>query len=405
MTAYPPAYQEHLERLYAFAQLLTADETEAADLVAATLRRATTASPSPVPLTKAGLLHVMLQIHRSTTGPAGHAAVPEALRARHNRRVVDRLLPAAFFTLPETPRLLLTLCDVEQLSCMEAAPVLEMDPETACRQLAEARQQLSRMVHAAADETERRLLADLPDDPAEWLPDALQRLMKAELAPLPPTLPERLPPPGSPEAGEARPRPAARTPASAASFAHRLRRRLRPLLVAAALIVSAGLVGYGLTKLAPAPEPPETSLILLAARQAASVEPAFHTPSPEQAERYVRDRLGRRVTIPAIDDAVLLGVGQQALVEGAEVPVLLFEDVETEAPITIYTFNYAFLEQHRNRIQLERDILLQIASEDHFDLHDLGTRQVLVWRHRDDIFVAVIAGDAETLRDRIRFPF
>jgi hypothetical protein len=51
---------------------------------------------------------------------------------------------------------------------------------------------------------------------------------------------------------------------------------------------------------------------------------------------------------------------------------------------------------------LEQDVLIAIASENHFDLHDLSEKnKVLIWRHDNDIFMAVTSGDARDLRERI----
>jgi hypothetical protein len=61
------------------------------------------------------------------------------------------------------------------------------------------------------------------------------------------------------------------------------------------------------------------------------------------------------------------------------------------------------LDLYSDRLSLEADIQNQIVAEQHYDLHDLGEKQVLVWRHRDDIYLAVTRGEAETLQGRITF--
>ncbi|WP_456425056.1 hypothetical protein [Rhodocaloribacter sp.] len=411
----PNALLQHLDSLYTFAQILTPDAEQAADLVVETYRRAAERSPSERLLTdeKAWLFQLMRELYRERAD--GEASEAEAtasgtsalreVRLRLCRGLVDRALPAVFATLPHEHRLLLTLCDVENLSCVEASVVVGLDAVTACARLEEARRTLSRILRNPVSSAERRLLYLLPEDPSEWMPAALQRMIAAELSPLPPTLPPAVAAALEPDASRtAAPRhDAAPVARSGSGHLPARRRPLRGLLTGLAIIVFTGLIGYGVTALIPEPET-DFNIITLSARRAGEVRPTFRTASPEQAERYVRDRLGRRITIPNIDQVLFLGVGSGAIIPGAEVPVLLFEDPATGERITVFTYSYAFLERNRGRVQLERDILLQIESDDRFDLHDLGEQKVLVWRNRDDIFVAVTSGDADLLRSRIHFP-
>ncbi len=79
-------------------------------------------------------------------------------------------------------------------------------------------------------------------------------------------------------------------------------------------------------------------------------------------------------------------------------------DETDDGAITLYVFSYALLDQHKEHIQLEPEILRQIQDDEQFDLHDLGRRNALVWRNRDDIYVAVTPGAPEALRKRIVLP-
>ncbi len=177
---------------------------------------------------------------------------------------------------------------------------------------------------------------------------------------------------------------------------------LRKFSLVVAIIAVAGLLGYGFTRLTT--REPDRNLISLSARQAELIEPTFRTTSAEQAERYIFDRLGIRVTVPTIRGATLQGLSIREVTRSANVPVLLFQDVDSNRTLTIYVYTYAFLDRHERRLVLERDILRQIEDEGNFDLHDLGREKALIWRHRDDIFIAITEGDAEELRGRIAFP-
>ncbi len=182
----PNALLQHLDSLYTFAQILTPDAEQAADLVVETYRRAMERSPSEQLLTdeKAWLFQLMREFYRERAGgeetSEAEAAAPGAsalreVRLRLCRGLVDRALPAVFATLPHEHRLLLTLCDVENLSCVEASVVVGLDAVTACARLEEARRTLSRILRTPVSSAARRLLYLLPEAPSDWRPAARRR--------------------------------------------------------------------------------------------------------------------------------------------------------------------------------------------------------------------------------------
>jgi hypothetical protein len=169
------------------------------------------------------------------------------------------------------------------------------------------------------------------------------------------------------------------------------------------LIVVVGLTGYFASQ--SVEQAPETSLIAFSVQQAEDLTTTFPTSSLEQAEEFVRGNLGQRLTLPTIDNATLTGVGVHKPVPDVSVPAFFYQDdLEDNQTLVLYVYNYALLNRFEDRLSLEPGILRQIQEEQHFDLHDLGERKVLVWRNRDDIYVAVTSGDAEALRQRILFP-
>ena len=183
---------------------------------------------------------------------------------------------------------------------------------------------------------------------------------------------------------------------------HRTDKGLTYLLVAVTVIFAAGLIGYLFSRVEP--EDPEKNLLSLSIQQLDDLEPVFRPGNNEQAERFALDRLGVRVLLPEIAQATLTGVAIVQFAPNAEAPVFLYEDQVSGRPFALYAYSYAFLDRNENLVELGADILRQIQEEHHFDLHDLGTDQVLVWRNRDDIYVAVVKGNAEELRDRISYP-
>ena len=173
------------------------------------------------------------------------------------------------------------------------------------------------------------------------------------------------------------------------------------VVISALLIVLAsGLVGYGLSNLTKRPQ--ETNLVSLSAKQAEHIKAGFETADADQAERYVRELLGRRIGVPTITDAELTGVSIHDAGDGAQIPVLLYRNMNESGNIVLYAYSYAFLDTHGRRFRLASDVLERIETEDLFDLRDSDEANVLIWRQRDDIFIAITESDSEALENRIR---
>lgn len=420
------ALLDHLDSVYKMAQALTPDADHAVKLVEATYTQAFITLPlgGNTDEDKRSLLQLLMQVHReqqdfeSLTSPTPSSSVAEALQALRHRlaeQLATRILPAVVATLAEELRLILLLCVIERMSCADAAPILSIDEETACVRLAEARDTVRAAIQAEASYHEQQLLATLP---AGWLDRALRNAIDAEFSPLPPTLrPQVL---AVTEPGQKKPLPLPRaTPANeqpeASSIAEssaptpmqvpsQALRRTRRFALTVFLIVTIGLLGMFLSQALDTP--PETDLILLSAGQAGDLTTSFSTSSAEQAEEFVLGSLGWRLTLPSIEQAILTGVGTKNVALDVTVPVFLYNDTtdEDDTPIALYVYSYALLDDFEDRIQLEPDVLRLIQNDQHFDLHDLDEQNVLVWRYRDDIFVAVTEGNADLLRSRIIVP-
>lgn len=405
---------KHVDDLFALAQVVTSDAEEAVQVVGSAFRRAFTAPdlPSDPAEQRVWLFHALLQEREERSQAAasgeGHAVIErepakDVELADFRRRlaaqfVVDHL-PSAYASLPSEYRVLLMLCDVQGMNCEEAGRVLTLEDERACAQLDDARAALRLALYKNASEVERHLLdTGLPGD---WRQQALRRMAESELVAAPPTLMSSILATG--EHVRIDRRPAVITePATESKHASSWLGLARRAAIIVVMILVAGLLGYAFTNLTN--RQPNANLITLSASQAAGVEINFQTSSAEQAERYIRDRLQRRVMVPNIDQAVLEGVAIGPIVEGASVPALVYRDEADDSAVTVYLFSYAFLDRHESRLILARDVLQQIEEEGRFDLHDLGNEKALIWRRQDDILVAITSGDAEALRDRISYP-
>lgn len=418
------AFQQHLDGLYRFAQALTLDETRAVMLVEETCRRAALELPSGTAggQERQRLYQILAGLHRDTIADAAKENPVEELdtpvmetgvedniptyRRRVAEQVLERILPVAVTALPDELRALLVLCDVEGMPCDRAAGVLGIEPEAACRKLDEARQRVREAIYAGAAGQERQLLAaSLPPDQVRA---SLERMFLSEFAPPPPSLRMSV---DAAAASTGVPlnddgRAPERNPGPVQGYTPQRRRsgkaRLRGVLVAVLLVLATGLAAYFISRqVIPAGE---RNLIALAAEAAGDVEIDVETSSPEEAERYVQDTFGLRLTLPEIEQAPLGGVSITEVAPDVRMPVFHYEDEASGESIHLFAYSYALLDRNSDSVTLASDVLRQIEDDEHFDLHDLGTERVLVWRNRDDIFVAVTRGDAETLRERILFP-
>ena len=385
----------HLDALYGFAQLVTPDADAAARLVRDTYARAYAADvPPDADDARAWLFRLLLDERRDTrTGLAPLPAPPERplerpddldeRRQLHAETLVARLLPSALLSLPTRARLLLVLCDVEGFSCAEAGEVMGLEPDVACARHAEARSALQAHLRAGAAPHEQPLLDRVLGTAA--FREAVTLALQVELAPTPPTLRPQIPVPEP-----------ARTPAELTEG-----QEPRPwgrFAFVALLVVGAGLLGYFATRRGPA-EPPALDLVELAAEDAPRAVPLLRTADAGQAERFVYDHVGWRLAAPRIEGTPLDGVGVSEVAPGVAVPVLLYG--QGPGRVAVYAFTYRLLDQAPDRLRLDPDTRAQIEDDAHYDLHDLGTASALLWRDRDDLFVAVVRGSGEDLRSRI----
>ena len=389
---------DHLDALYGFAQLVTPDADAAARLVRATYARAF-AEPTlpPPPEHKPWLFGLLLDERREHRAPHPLPAPADAherpddlgeSRQRLGEALVLRLLPTALLSLSTRQRLILALCDVEGLSCAAAGEVLGLEPAVACGQHAAARDALAESLRAAAAPHEHALLERALADGG--LQRAVASAYVSELAPTPPTLRPTIPVPEPPRAPVPNTERHAR--AGWGKFAY-----------AAGLIVGAGLLGFFVTRRAPDAE--ATNLVALAARNAPSAQIMLRTSDAAQAEAFALDHAGWRIDLPAIRGLTLQGTGLAEVAEGVSVPVFLYASNAARGrpaeQVTVYAFTYRLLDQARALVSLEPDVRDALNDDRHYDLHDTGDAKAILWRDRDDVFVAVTQGNAESVSRRI----
>lgn len=416
------ALLKHLDRVYEMARVLAPTEKRASKLVEATYRRAAQSAPPDSSEVRPWLLRLLLQTYATRRSDAATTSSVSTMRRPADllqdfrfqaaEDALQRALPVAFALQPARKQLVLTLCDIVSLELPEAAAVLDTDPQTLDDELSAARHALWTTARRELTQGERELIAEELADDA--LQDALSRVVAPHLGPLPPTLRPSVStiieqPTSTPEAPDDVPDGANASPSSPpfesppsepdeSERAHYVRRTGFALLI----ILVTGLAGYLLTTyLTPSSSPASTDLIQLSAQQADAVEPGLQTRNPAEAELFVEEQLGRQIAIPRIDSAMLRGVSIVEMDGGVRVPAFIFADATSDHRITTYAYTYAVIDRFGERVQLAQDVRQELQEEQQINLHSSGESGVLVWRVRDDIYVAVTKADPRRVRTRI----
>ncbi|MDX1438764.1 MAG: hypothetical protein R3284_02570, partial [Rubricoccaceae bacterium] len=108
-------------------------------------------------------------------------------------------------------------------------------------------------------------------------------------------------------------------------------------------------------------------LLALAATRADLVELEVYTDDPEEAESYIVGEFGWPVDVPRLPHAALVGVGVDEIAQGVELPVLRYHP-DGLAPITVYVYDYAFLDDAAGRLQLANGVYARLAEDDAVDV-------------------------------------
>ncbi len=214
-----------------------------------------------------------------------------------------------------------------------------------------------------------------PEPSAEPGPGPETRLRSGP-APRSPAEPD-IPPPGlddlaPPRAHRPPPAPQRRAP-------------VQRVVLALLLIAAAGLIGYILSRPGEAPGGPD--VLARSVEAAGDLRHILGTDQPAEAQQFVRDEFGWRVGVPTFATATLRGVAIARTAPAVEVPVFLYADGDGR-DVAVFAYSYALLDQVPDRLTLAR------ADYDELDVgvpvvRRVGGTGVLLWRDRDDIYVAV----------------
>lgn len=418
-----PAPVPHVDESYRLAQLLRSDAAQSSQLVLDAYRQAGPGRSSRFAVLHAIIMSSGLSIADTIPPessedvfepaipalPSGSTPAPEPefhtassdqeppamVSLLAGKAVAHRLLPVVFSGLPAVDRVLGFLDASGISNAADLGAVLGLSAPEALQLLLQARARLESGLLGACTELERRpvTLALQHEAPRELL----RQVADVLLEPAPSALHDRL----RPTSGQAGKSNARANHGSAGT-----RSRLKNLIRIVAFLLAATLVGYGIRSFKPTtPQPevaaPANDLVTLAIEAAGEVRPAFRATSAEQAEVFILDRVGQRVLVPSVESRRLEGVGVYVFAGDTETPALIYAGAES---VPIFVFSYAYLDRVAPHFTMDPSILKQITDEGRFAVVDQGRKRALVFRNRDDLYVAVTSGDPVALQGAISFP-
>lgn len=189
--------------------------------------------------------------------------------------------------------------------------------------------------------------------------------------------------------------PRAEVPEAPAGEKPEPRSPLQRVVLALLLVATAALIGYVVSR--PSTDSQSPNALARSAEAAEDLYPVLDTEDPLEARQFVRSEFGWRVGVPLFGQGPRLrGVAVARVAPAVEVPVFLYDDDAGEA--TVFVYSYALFDQVPDRLRLTRGDYDDLAGAAPVLRHS-EDRTILLWRDRDDIYVAVVNGEPERLAD------
>ena len=398
--------QKHLDALYGYAQVLTLDTNQAVKLVEKTIEAVLEHQKSRQNrFSRIELFQLMSRIYRELPPPLpsknrdGSLSQPRSdVEARFISHYLDKAMPAAFSGLSINERTILTLCIAENMSCADAAQILDQDSDRVCQALERATESLKSRLLGGATPVEKVYFRSPLD--SKLLSGAIQRFHRESFGPLPPTVEpiirSKLDPAETEESQQQKSIVSTSTSKRSSKFGY------RQVLIGVFLIIVSGLFGYlGTSFLS---ETINTDVLTLSGQMADDITITLSTNNISEAEEFITTHLSRQLEAPAITGGELQGVSLYEVVDDVQVPVLLYEDSSDPENdyIALFVYNYALLDQHEDRLELGNEVWEQINTEGAAQDYQINrSLKSIIWRKRDDIYIAYTNGNAESLKQRI----
>lgn len=392
----------HLHTLYPLACLLTGPD-EAPNLLIRVYQRAAEYSSEERPDDLAKWLVELLQ-EESELSPADEeeaAATVEApsddlLRQDVAEELVEHTLPIALAACSPQERFLLAVDAFEAAGERSELNVSDNPPSDAFATL----QVRLRDVLSA---TEYDLVEDLS---RASLREALREWVASRFGPAPSSLRTRIratiQTTSSSEETPSKVEEHSKTDSSATLPSRLSPRGLLLTLLIGALVLAGGLGVTYVMQSSSAPSSPSTSLVAFSAERAPSVALEQRTTDRSEAKRYVESTWGRQIEVPTLTDAQLQGIGRVRS-EGTEIPVFLYANPGNTPRIAIFAYSYALVDRMAATATLDTQVRAELARRNQLVVHTDTSAEGLLWRDRDDIFVAVASSmSTDSLRARLQ---
>ncbi len=371
---------DHADALFVVAQLASADSRTAAEYVTSILAETDVAFAADGEEERRLLVRALLNRIAQADGDAD---VTSHVAQTQLARVVGERLPVVLSGLDRADRVLLGMRLVQLVPPNQVAGQLGVDEADVIEHQRSVTERVRDALLSGAAPYEVDALGNHLTH--EALSNAIGRTLGDDLQSLPPSL------------RASQPEPSPTTPEPQSLAPKRSNRFLLAGYLALAVAITL-LTVYAVTRMRV--DTVETDAVSLAVRQAAGVELIVETTEPERATQFAHDHSGFSFALPTLDGYQLRGVTLHELVEGVSIPAFGFTS-DADAEVMLFTFPYSLLDRAAGRLTLDHDTRSALEAPDAIAIHSLKDASALVWRHRDDVFVAVTDGDADMLRDRI----
>lgn len=173
------------------------------------------------------------------------------------------------------------------------------------------------------------------------------------------------------------------------------RSSLQRVVLSILVIAAAALIGYVLSR--PSDQASDADALARSIDAAGRLQLRLETDTPAEARSYIREEFGWRVGVPVFEAIPLRGVAIALTAPAVEVPVFLYADVE-DRNVAVFAYSYALLDQVPDRLRLTATDYDELDRGRPFVRRADGN-DVVVWRDRDDIYIAVTDLPPDALTD------
>lgn len=407
----PSSLHERLKTLYPLACLLV-DPDDAPDLLLRVYGQVAERPPAERPDDLEAWLSVLLRAaskdgasEDSETVPAPEADAPpvDPLRLEVAEELLDAALPVAFATCSPQERVLLAVDAIGESEERDPSHL----PAALDTTISDARAALQNRLRAILSEPESNLIDEAVPDTV--LREAVRNLIVSRFSPVPRSLRsqvrETIQTVRTAESSDEDSRFAEE---ESSSLLDRLPERptsrsLFAVFLIGIMVLAGGIGVWYWTGPSPTPSSSLPGLAPFSAERASSVTPELTTRSRAEADSYIESTWDRQIRVPQIQGARLQGVGRVRATEDTEIPVLLYTDIGDSARIAAFAYSYALVDRLKATVTLNPEVREELAQRRRLvsDAQERGTG--LLWRDRDDIFVAVAPSlPADSLRSRLQ---